>query len=49
MQVQHDEHGIGTITEVKGFGETRMVRVRFVTAGVKAFFTQKVKLKVLRG
>lgn len=46
--VQHDEYGIGQITDVSGFGALRKMRVRFASAGEKTFIADKVKLKVVK-
>ena len=45
--VQHDEYGIGQITDVNGFGALRRVKIRFPSAGEKTFVADKVKLKVV--
>jgi len=45
--VQHDEYGIGQITDVSGFGALRRLKVRFAGAGEKTFIADKVKLKVV--
>ena len=47
MVVQHEEYGIGTITDVSGFGAMRQVKIRFPTAGEKKFVADKVKLRVI--
>ncbi len=46
--VQHDEYGIGQITDVSGFGALQKMKVRFAAAGEKTFIADKVKLKVVR-
>ncbi len=46
--VQHDEYGIGQITDVSGFGALRRVKVRFPAAGEKTFVADKVKMRVVK-
>jgi DNA helicase II / ATP-dependent DNA helicase PcrA len=46
--VQHDEYGIGLVTDVSGFGALRRVKVRFPAVGEKAFVADKVKLRVVK-
>ena len=45
--VQHDEYGIGQITDVSGFGALRRIKIRFPAAGEKTFVADKVKLKIV--
>ena len=45
--VQHEQYGIGTVTDVNGYGALRKIRIRFATAGEKTFIADKVKLKVV--
>jgi ATP-dependent DNA helicase UvrD/PcrA len=45
--VQHDQYGIGTITEVGGYGALRKVKIRFAVGGEKTFIADKVRLKVV--
>lgn len=45
--VQHDQYGIGTVTDVSGFGALRKIKIRFATSGEKTFIVDKVKLKVV--
>ncbi len=45
--VQHEQYGIGTVTDVSGYGALRKIRIRFATAGEKTFIADKVKLKVV--
>jgi DNA helicase-2/ATP-dependent DNA helicase PcrA len=45
--VQHEQYGIGTITDVNGYGALRKVRIRFAVGGEKTFIADKVKLKVV--
>ena len=45
--VQHEEYGIGQITDVSGYGAMKRVKIRFATAGEKVFVADKVKLKVV--
>ncbi len=47
LVVQHSEYGIGTITDVSGFGALRRVKIRFAGAGEKTFVADKVKLKIV--
>jgi DNA helicase-2/ATP-dependent DNA helicase PcrA len=47
MLVQHAEYGIGTVTDVNGFGALRKVKIRFPGHGEKTFMVEKVKLKVV--
>ena len=46
--VQHEEYGIGQITEASGFGALRKIRIRFPAAGLKTFIADKVKLRVVK-
>jgi DNA helicase II / ATP-dependent DNA helicase PcrA len=45
--VQHDQYGIGTVTEVGGYGALRKIKIRFAVGGEKTFIADKVKLKVV--
>jgi DNA helicase-2/ATP-dependent DNA helicase PcrA len=45
--VQHEQYGIGTITDVSGYGALRKVKIRFAVAGEKTFIADKVKLKAV--
>ncbi|MFM8271912.1 MAG: DUF3553 domain-containing protein, partial [Gemmata sp.] len=45
--VQHAEWGIGTVTELSGYGALRRVKVRFAAHGEKLFAGDKVPLKVV--
>ena len=45
--VQHEQYGIGTITEVSGYGAVRKIKIRFAVGGEKTFVADKVKLKVV--
>jgi DNA helicase-2/ATP-dependent DNA helicase PcrA len=45
--VQHDQYGIGTITDVGGYGALRKVKIRFAVGGEKTFIADKVRLKVV--
>jgi DNA helicase-2/ATP-dependent DNA helicase PcrA len=45
--VQHEEYGIGTITDVTGFGALRRIKIRFPSVGEKPFVADKVKLRVV--
>ena len=46
--VQHDDYGIGQVTDLSGVGATRRVKIRFASAGERTFVADKVKLKVVR-
>ena len=46
--VQHDEYGIGQVTDISGFGALRRIKIRFPAAGEKTFVADKVKLKVIQ-
>ena len=45
--VQHEEYGIGTVTDLSGFGALRKVKIRFPGHGEKTFMADKVKLRVV--
>jgi DNA helicase-2/ATP-dependent DNA helicase PcrA len=45
--VQHEEFGLGTVTDVTGFGALRRVKIRFPGHGEKTFVVDKVKLKII--
>jgi DNA helicase-2/ATP-dependent DNA helicase PcrA len=45
--VQHEEYGVGKVTDVNGFGALRRVKIRFAAAGEKTFVADKVKLRVV--
>lgn len=45
--IQHEEYGIGTVTDVTGFGALRRVKIRFPAHGEKTFVADKVKLRVV--
>lgn len=45
--VQHEQYGIGKITDVSGFGALRRIKIRFPAAGEKTFVADKVKLRVV--
>jgi DNA helicase-2/ATP-dependent DNA helicase PcrA len=45
--VQHEEYGIGSVTEVTGYGAMKRVKIRFPSSGEKVFVASKVKLKVV--
>jgi DNA helicase-2/ATP-dependent DNA helicase PcrA len=45
--VQHQDYGIGNVTDVSGYGAFRKVRVRFPGHGEKLFVGDAVKLKVV--
>lgn len=44
--VQHEQYGIGQISDVSGFGALKKIKVKFPAAGEKTFVADKVKLKV---
>ncbi|HVK18762.1 MAG TPA: UvrD-helicase domain-containing protein, partial [Fimbriiglobus sp.] len=46
--VQHDEYGVGQITDVSGFGALRKLKVRFAIGGEKTFIADKVKFRVVK-
>ena len=45
--VQHEEYGIGSVTDVTGYGAMKRVKIRFPSSGEKVFVANKVKLKVV--
>jgi DNA helicase-2/ATP-dependent DNA helicase PcrA len=45
--VQHEQYGIGTITDVSGYGALRKIKIRFAVGGERTFIADKVKLKVV--
>jgi DNA helicase-2/ATP-dependent DNA helicase PcrA len=45
--VQHEEYGIGQVTDITGFGALRKVKIRFPGHGEKTFIADKVKLRVV--
>ncbi len=45
--VQHEEYGIGSVTDVTGFGAMKRVKIRFPSSGEKVFVANKVKLKIV--
>jgi DNA helicase-2/ATP-dependent DNA helicase PcrA len=47
MLVQHASYGVGRVTELSGFGATRMIKIRFPTAGEQAFRLSHVRLDVV--
>ena len=46
--VQHEQLGIGQVTDLSGFGALRRVKVRFPGHGEKTFIASAVKLKVVK-
>ena len=46
--VQHEQYGIGKISDVSGFGALRKLKIRFAAAGEKTFVADKVKLRVVK-
>jgi DNA helicase-2/ATP-dependent DNA helicase PcrA len=47
LLVQHEEYGLGQVTDVNGFGALRRVKIRFPGHGEKTFVADRVKLKVV--
>jgi len=47
MLVRHDQYGVGKITEVRGTGGLRRVRVRFKMAGERTFVADKARLAIV--
>ena len=45
--VQHEEFGLGTVTDVTGYGALRRVKIRFPGNGEKTFVVDKVRLKIV--
>jgi DNA helicase-2/ATP-dependent DNA helicase PcrA len=45
--VQHEEFGLGSVTDVSGYGALRRVKIRFPGAGEKTFVADKVRLKIV--
>jgi DNA helicase-2/ATP-dependent DNA helicase PcrA len=45
--VQHEEYGLGTVTDLSGYGALKRVKIRFATQGEKTFVADKVKLRVV--
>ncbi len=45
--VQHEEFGLGTVTDVTGYGALRRVKVRFPGHAEKTFVVDKVRLKIV--
>jgi DNA helicase-2/ATP-dependent DNA helicase PcrA len=45
--VQHEELGIGQVTDVTGYGALRRVKIRFPGHGERTFVVDKVKLKIV--
>jgi len=45
--VQHEQYGIGTITDVSGYGSLRKMKIRFAVGGERKFIADKVRLKVV--
>jgi DNA helicase-2/ATP-dependent DNA helicase PcrA len=45
--VQHDQYGIGTVTDVSGYGALRKIKIRFAVGGERTFIADKVRLKVV--
>jgi hypothetical protein len=47
MLVRHATHGAGRVTEVRGHGAARRVKVRFTRAGERTFAGLKIALEVV--
>jgi len=47
MAVEHEQYGLGRITEVSGNGAMRKIRIIFQKGGERTFVASKAKLKVL--
>jgi superfamily I DNA/RNA helicase len=45
--VQHEQYGIGTVTDLSGYGALRKIKIRFAVGGEKTFIADKVRLKVV--
>jgi len=45
--VQHEQYGIGTVTDISGYGALRKLKIRFAVGGEKTFIADKAKLKVI--
>ena len=45
--VQHEEFGLGNVTDVSGYGALRRVKIRFPAHGEKIFAGDKIRLKVV--
>ncbi|VTR97337.1 atp-dependent dna helicase : DNA helicase OS=Singulisphaera acidiphila (strain ATCC BAA-1392 / DSM 18658 / VKM B-2454 / MOB10) GN=Sinac_5592 PE=4 SV=1: UvrD-helicase: UvrD_C [Gemmata massiliana] len=45
--VQHEEFGLGNVTDVSGYGALRRVKIRFPAHGEKVFAGDKIRLKVV--
>src|SRR5262249_50598417 len=48
VMVRHDTYGVGKVTSVSGYGALRTVKVRFPSAGERAFRVDKAKLEIVR-
>jgi DNA helicase-2/ATP-dependent DNA helicase PcrA len=46
MVVQHEEYGIGSVTDISGFGSQRRVKIRFPGHGEKTFLVDHVRGKL---
>jgi DNA helicase II / ATP-dependent DNA helicase PcrA len=46
MLVRHDSYGVGKVTEVRGTGVLRRVRVCFAAGGERTFIATKAKLEI---
>jgi DNA helicase-2/ATP-dependent DNA helicase PcrA len=45
--VQHEQYGIGTVSDVSGYGALRKIKIRFAVGGERTFIADKVRLKVV--
>ena len=46
--VRHEQYGVGLVFGHTGAGATRTVKIRFKTAGERAFRVDSVKLEIMR-
>jgi DNA helicase-2/ATP-dependent DNA helicase PcrA len=45
--VEHQNYGIGQVTDLSGFGALRKIKIRFPAHGEKTFIASKVQLKIV--
>jgi DNA helicase-2/ATP-dependent DNA helicase PcrA len=48
MLVRHDAYGVGRVTELRGYGAMRTVKIRFSSAGERSFRVDKARLTVVQ-
>ncbi len=48
MLVQHEEYGLGRITEVSGYGAMQKIKIRFQVGGERSFRVDMAKLTIVR-